>query len=56
MGRVYGVVFCKEQNGTKCKNFAFIVFLSQYINSFVLPKISGRGATAPLATPLNPSL
>ena len=34
----------------------FIVFLGQYICSFVLPKISGRGATAPLATPLNPPL
>ena len=34
----------------------FIVFLGQYIHSFVLPKISGGGATAPLATPINPPL
>ena len=47
MGRVYAVVFCKEQNGTKYKNFAFIVFLGQYIHSFVLSKISGRGLQPP---------
>ena len=36
----------------------FIVSLSQYsyIHSFVLPKTSERGATAPLATPLNPPM
>ena len=35
----------------------FIVFLSQYIHSFIFPDVAGRGgATAPLATPLNPPL
>ena len=50
-GRVYAVVFCKEQNGTKCKNFAVLLFLGQYIHSFVLPKISGRGAIPPSHPP-----
>ena len=44
--------FVKSKNGTKCKNFAV---LRQYIHSFVLG-ISGRGAIAPIATPLNPPL
>ena len=41
-----------------CKNFAvhLSIVLCQYINSFALPEISERGATAPLATPLNPPL
>ena len=35
--------FVKSKNDTKCKNFVnFIVFLCQYIHSFVLPEISGR--------------
>ena len=35
----------------------FIVFLYQYIHSFIYSKVAGRGgATAPLATPLNPPL
>ena len=34
--------FVKRKNGTKCKNFAVLLFLCQYIHSFVLPKISGR--------------
>ena len=32
--------FVKSKNGTKCKNFAVLLFLGQYIHSFVLPKIS----------------
>ena len=40
------VYFVKSKNGTKCKNF-----IGQYIHPFVLPKISERGAAAPLATP-----
>ena len=52
--------FVKSKNGTKCKNFAVLlpVFLCQYIHSFILPEMAGRegGATAPLATPLNPPL
>ena len=43
--------FVKSKNGTTCKNFA--VFLDQYIHFFVLPKTSGRGAIAHLATSLN---
>ena len=39
--------FVKSKNGTKCENFAVLLFLRQYIHSFVLPKISGRGLTAP---------
>ena len=27
----------------KCKNFAVLLFLCQYIHSFVLPEISGKG-------------
>ena len=35
----------------------FIVFLCQYIHSFIFPEMAGvGGATAPLATPLNPPL
>ena len=35
----------------------FIVFLCQYIHSFIFPEMAGEGgATAPLATPLNPPL
>ena len=34
----------------------FIVFLCQYIHSFVFPEMALRGAIAPLATPLNPPL
>ena len=34
----------------------FIVFLCQYIHSFIFPEMAGRGGTAPLATPLNPPL
>ena len=42
-GKVHAVVFCKEQ---KWQEFCiFIVFLCQYIHSFVLPKISGGGPT-----------
>ena len=34
-GRVYAaVVFCKEQNGTKCKNF--VVLFCFYVNTFIL--------------------
>ena len=33
-GRVYAIVFCKEQNGTKCKNFAVLLFF--YDNTFIL--------------------
>ena len=33
-GRVQAVVFCKEQNGTKCKNFA--VLLCFYANTFII--------------------
>ena len=45
--------FVKSKNDTKCKNFVDLLcmFLCQYINSFVLPEISRRGATAPLAPP-----
>ena len=34
----------------------FYCVLGQYIHSFVLPEIQEGGATAPLATPLNPPL
>ena len=40
-GRVYAVVFCKEQKWHLIQElFCFIVFSSQYIHSFVLSKIS----------------
>ena len=34
----------------------FIVFLYEYIHSFIFPEMAVRGATATLATRLNPSL
>ena len=35
----------------------FIVLLYQYIHSFIFPEMAERGgATAPIATPLNPPL
>ena len=50
--------FVKSKSGTKCKNFA--VLLCFYVNTFILLQFlrwqEGGGATAPLATPLNPPL
>ena len=49
--------FVKSKNGTKCKNFA--VLLCFYVNTFILLyflRWQKGGATAPLATPLNPPL
>ena len=43
MGECRLLYFVKNKNGTKCKNFCVLLFLSQYIYSFALPKISGRG-------------
>ena len=53
MGGCRLLYFVKSKNGTK-----YIVFLNQYIHSFIFPEMAGRGggATAPLATPLNPPL
>ena len=49
--------FVKSKSGTKCKNFA--VLLCFYVNTFILLHFlrwQEGGATAPLATPLNPPL
>ena len=45
--------FVKSKNNTKCKNFVDLLcsYVNTFINSFVLSEISGRGATAPLASP-----
>ena len=29
--------FVKSKNGTKCKNFAVLLFLCKYIHSFIFP-------------------
>ena len=44
----------KSKNGTKCKNFAVLLFLCQHIHSFVFPEMAGRegGGHSPLATDL----
>ena len=47
----------KYKNSTKCKNFA--VLLCFYVNAFILLyflRWQEGGATAPLATPLDPPL
>ena len=55
MGGCRLLYFAKSKNGTKCN--CFNVFLCQYIHSFIFPEMAERGgATAPLATPLNPPL
>ena len=57
MGGCRLLYFVKSKNGTKCKNFA--VLLCFYVNTFILLyflRWQKGGATAPLATPLNPPL
>ena len=51
MGGSRLLYFVKSKNGTKCKNFAAILCLCQYICSLVFPEMAGRGATAPLTIP-----
>ena len=52
--RVHAVVFCKVQNGTKCKNFAILLWF--YVNTYILLYFLRfqEGGIAPLATPINP--
>ena len=45
MGAV--LYFVKSKNGTKCKNFAVLLFLCQYIHSFIFPDMAGRGRLQP---------
>ena len=57
MGGCRLLYFVKSKNGTKWKNFA--VLLCFYVNTFILLyflRWQEGGATAPLATPLNPPL
>ena len=56
MGGCRLLYFVKSKNGTKCV-VLLCFYICQYIHSFVFPEMAGRGgATAPLATPLNPPL
>ena len=43
---------CKLLYFVKSKNGRILLFYGQYIHSFVIHKISRRGATAPLHPPL----
>ena len=45
MGRCRLLYLVKSKNGTKCKKFAVlaIVFLCQYIHSFIFPEMAVRG-------------
>ena len=40
----------KSKNGTKCKNFA-VLFICQFIHSFVFPEMAGGGPQPPLLPP-----
>ena len=50
MGGCRLLYFVKSKNATKCKNFAVLLCF------YVFPEMAERGATAPLAAPLNPPL
>ena len=51
MGGCRLLYFVKSKTGSKSKNVAVLLFLCQYIHSFIFLEMVGRGGYSPLATP-----